>query len=44
MNIQKKGFNFYVIEDLINGYLRHKVYMGYSKREAIKLFKKESLK
>ena len=31
----------WIVSDIINGYLVQRVYMGYSKREAVALFKKE---
>lgn len=41
MNITKLHNGALEITDIINGYLVRRVYFGYSKREAIKLFKDE---
>lgn len=41
MNITRLHNGALEITDIINGYLVRRVYFGYSKREAIKLFKNE---
>ena len=42
MTIERNHEGAYVISDIIGGYLVTKRYYGYTKREAIKLFKEES--
>lgn len=42
MSIEKNYSGAYVISDVVNGYLVTKQYYGYTKREAVALFKKES--
>lgn len=44
MSIEKNYSGAYVISDVVNGYLVTKQYYGYTKREAVALFKKESAK
>ena len=29
----------YLISDIVNGYLLHRTYVGYTKKESVKLFK-----
>ena len=41
MIVEKKGFNFFIISDIIKGYWVIRKYLYYNKRDAIKLFKKE---
>lgn len=41
MIIEKKGFNDFIIYALINGFLVHKRFIYYTKKEAIKEFNKE---
>ena len=41
MIIEKKGFNFYIISDMIKGYREHKQFRGYNKKQAIYLFKQQ---
>jgi uncharacterized protein (DUF39 family) len=42
VSIEKNYSGAYVISDVVNGYLVTKQYYGYTKREAVALFKKES--
>lgn len=42
MSVEKNYQGGYVISDIIGGYLVTKSYYGYTKREAISLFKKET--
>jgi hypothetical protein len=44
VSIEKNYSGAYVISDVVNGYLVTKQYYGYTKREAVALFKKESAK
>lgn len=44
MMITKKGFNWYVIDDIVKGYLVTRTYLYYTKKEAINKFKNEVLK
>lgn len=39
MTIEKNYQGAYVITDIIGGYLVHRVYMGYTKKEARQLFR-----
>lgn len=39
MTVIKNHSGAYVISDIIKGYLVTRVYMGYSKKQAVKLFK-----
>lgn len=41
MLIEKNINGYFVISDLIKGYLVKRIYMGYSKLESIKKFKEE---
>lgn len=42
MTVSKNHEGAYVISDIVNGYLVVKRYYGYTKREAIKLYKEEA--
>jgi hypothetical protein len=47
ISITKNNLGYYVISALINGYREQRVYSGYTKKDAIRLFKnyyKEGLK
>ena len=44
MSVERNYEGAYVISDIVNGYLVTKRYYGYTKREAVALFKKESAK
>jgi len=44
MTIEKNINGYWLITDIINGYFVKKVYGGYTKKEAIQLFKKETKK
>lgn len=39
MIIDKKGYNHYVISDIKRGYLISRVYLYYTKKQSIKLFR-----
>lgn len=41
MTVEKNREGAYVISDIIGGYLVTKRYYGYTKREALAMFKKE---
>lgn len=41
MLIAKNSKGAYLISDFVNGYLLTRTYYGYTKREAVALFKKE---
>ena len=41
MSITKNVNGYYVISDIIDGYLVTKTYGGYSRKESIRLFKQE---
>lgn len=38
MNVYKNINGYWIIEDIIRGYFVKRVYIGYTKKEAIKLF------
>ena len=42
MSITKNHQGAYVISDIINGYRVQRVYMGYTKREAVAMFKNDT--
>ena len=42
MSVERNVYGAYVISDIVNGYLVTKQYYGYTKREAVALFKKET--
>jgi hypothetical protein len=44
MTIEKNIHGYYVISDIINSYRMQQTYIGYSKRDAIRLFREEYAK
>jgi len=44
MIIQKNIYGYWVISDIVRGYRLERKYLGYTKKEALSLFRKEGLK
>lgn len=42
MTVERNYAGAYVISDIVGGYLVTKQYYGYTKREAVRLFKEET--
>ena len=42
MTVERNHEGAYVISDIINGYLVTKRYYGYTKKQAVKLFREEN--
>jgi len=42
MSVYKNANGYWIVSDIISGYLVSRTYIGYTKREAIQRFKKET--
>jgi len=42
MSIKKNVNGYWIISDIIDGYRVQKIYIGYTKRKALSMFKKET--
>jgi hypothetical protein len=41
MTVEKRGHKHYVITDIVSGYRVTRMYLYYTKRQAVRLFKEE---